>query len=198
MRPEILNTFRLSLPGRIRLWITKHCFGIAAYEASRAALYRPRLFSRSYYDMQDTVMRGRSEWTTAERELFASRVAAKLRCDYCRISHAAFAAKALGKDNSNPSLISTEVLKLNNPKVSVMISFLEKLTAAPWDMSANDVLILYQAGICEKAMEEAVAVCVVFNIGSRLGLALDFQIPSESELRRAAPFILKLGYKVVG
>lgn len=172
--------------------------GMAAYEASRAALYRPDLFSRSYYDMQHKVMGGKSEWTTAERELFASCIAAKLRCEFCRVSHAAFAARASGKVDSNRSLVNTEILKVKNPRLSTMISFLEKLTAAPWDMTTEDVLVLRHAGISERAIQEAVAVCVVFNIGSRLSLALDFQLPSESELQRAAPFILKLGYKVVG
>jgi hypothetical protein len=44
--------------------------------------YRPELFGRAYSDALDLAMRGESEWTPGERELFAAFVSALNQCPF--------------------------------------------------------------------------------------------------------------------
>ena len=43
-------------------------------------MYRPELFGRPFSEALQEVMRGDSEWTVAERELFAAFVSAQNQC----------------------------------------------------------------------------------------------------------------------
>ena len=44
--------------------------------------YRPELFGRPFSAALDTAMRGPSEWTAAERELFAAFVSSLNQCPF--------------------------------------------------------------------------------------------------------------------
>ena len=44
--------------------------------------YRPELFGRPFSDVLDLAMRGRSEWSAGERELFAAFVSALNQCPF--------------------------------------------------------------------------------------------------------------------
>ena len=47
-----------------------------------ALLYRPELFGRPFSEMLQELMKGPSEWTSAERELFAAFVSAQSQCPF--------------------------------------------------------------------------------------------------------------------
>jgi hypothetical protein len=51
-------------------------------DISRALRYRPELFGRPFSELLQGVMRGESEWTEAERELFAAFVSAQNQCPF--------------------------------------------------------------------------------------------------------------------
>jgi hypothetical protein len=44
--------------------------------------YRPEIFGRAYCDALDQAMRGRSDWTAGERELFAAFVSSLNQCPF--------------------------------------------------------------------------------------------------------------------
>ena len=44
--------------------------------------YRPELFGRAYCDVLDAAMRGESDWTAGERELFAAFVSSLNQCPF--------------------------------------------------------------------------------------------------------------------
>jgi hypothetical protein len=44
--------------------------------------YRPELFGEPYCDVLDLAMRGESEWTAGERELFAAFVSVLNQCPF--------------------------------------------------------------------------------------------------------------------
>lgn len=51
-------------------------------DISLALRYRPELFGRPFSQLLQEVMKGPSEWTEAERELFAAFVSAQNQCPF--------------------------------------------------------------------------------------------------------------------
>ena len=51
-------------------------------EVMMMLMYRPELFGRPFSEALQDVMRGPSEWTVAERELFATFVSAQNQCPF--------------------------------------------------------------------------------------------------------------------
>ena len=51
-------------------------------DISRALRYRPELFGRPFSELLQQVMKGPSEWTEAERELFAAFVSVHNQCPF--------------------------------------------------------------------------------------------------------------------
>jgi hypothetical protein len=51
-------------------------------DISLALRYRPELFGRPFSELLQDVMKGPSEWTEAERELFAAFVSAHNQCPF--------------------------------------------------------------------------------------------------------------------
>jgi hypothetical protein len=51
-------------------------------DISRALRYRPELFGRPFSQLLQQVMKGPSEWSEAERELFAAFVSARNLCPF--------------------------------------------------------------------------------------------------------------------
>ena len=51
-------------------------------DVRRMLTYRPELFGRAYSEALQAVMRGPSEWSVGERELFAAFVSAQNQCPF--------------------------------------------------------------------------------------------------------------------
>jgi hypothetical protein len=51
-------------------------------DISRALRYRPELFGEPFGELLQEVMKGPSEWTQAERELFAAFVSLRNQCPF--------------------------------------------------------------------------------------------------------------------
>ncbi len=58
-----------------------------------------------------------------------------------------------------------------------MLGFLEKLTLHPGDMKPEDVIPLRAVGLSDVAIEDAIYVCVYFNIIDRMADSLGFAVP---------------------
>ncbi|MFP5284308.1 MAG: hypothetical protein ACLGI9_01070 [Thermoanaerobaculia bacterium] len=75
-----------------------------------------------------------------------------------------------------------------------ILPFLEKLTLSPDQVGPGDVRELREAGLSDDAIRDAIYVCVAFNIIDRIADAFDFEVPSPDHVRKAARFLLKMGY----
>jgi len=51
-------------------------------DISRALRFRPELFGQPFGELLQEVMKGPSEWTEAERELFAAFVSLRAQCPF--------------------------------------------------------------------------------------------------------------------
>jgi uncharacterized peroxidase-related enzyme len=195
MRPPILNEYRPSFVNRLKLLGMRIMFGRSALDAGRAAFYRPKLFARPYYALQQEALRGSSEWSIGERELFAAITATKIQCRFCSATHCTFASAALRQPELVESALENMQPEWANPKLSTVLAFLEKLTQRPWLVTREDIERLRKEGLSDREIEEAALVCVVFSIGARQADAMGFEVPSSAAIRRATPIILRFGYR---
>lgn len=81
-------------------------------------------------------------------------------------------------------------------KLRAMLGFLEKLTLSPDATNSEDIATLVSIGASEKAIEEAIYVCYLFNIIDRLADAFDFHLPDKKGHRLNGHILKNLGYKL--
>lgn len=70
------------LPAKARLAIIRLLSGRRVSDVVRTLLYRPEFFGTPFRAWTQTVMRGPSEWSVGERELFAAFVSRINRCRF--------------------------------------------------------------------------------------------------------------------
>ena len=78
-----------------------------------------------------------------------------------------------------------------------MLAYLEKLTLDPKSLSQSDIAELRNAGLSNRAIEEAAFVAFDFSVMDRLADAFDFTIPTQAEQGEAGNFLYKRGYSLV-
>ena len=80
-------------------------------------------------------------------------------------------------------------------RVRATLGFLEKMTLAPERLAADDLRPMRDTGVSDAAIEDAIHVCALFNIYTRLADSLGFDMPSQEAFSRAADMLLARGYK---
>lgn len=76
------------------------------------------------------------------------------------------------------------------------LGLLEKLTLAPDAVTPADLAAPRAAGVSDEAIEDAIAICALFNIVDRIADTLDFTPPTPSQAARGAAAQLKRGYRI--
>jgi hypothetical protein len=82
------------------------------------------------------------------------------------------------------------------PRLRAALGLVRKLTLAPEEIGADDLRAILSAGVSEDAVRDAIYVCFAFNLIDRVSDALGFDLMNESEYRRGARVLLKIGYKL--
>lgn len=83
-----------------------------------------------------------------------------------------------------------------DPKVRAALGFLEKLTLAPAELRPADLQPLRAAGASDAAIEDAIEVCVLFNIYDRLADSLSFYLPGPDGYAASGRALLRRGYRL--
>jgi alkylhydroperoxidase family enzyme len=79
-------------------------------------------------------------------------------------------------------------------KLRATLGFLEKLTLAPGEIGQDDMVSIRAAGASDHAIEDAIYVCVYFNIIDRIADSLDFEVLSAETFAQRAGNFLREGY----
>lgn len=79
-------------------------------------------------------------------------------------------------------------------RLRTVLGFIEKLTLHPDDVHGADIARLRDVGLSDAAIEDAIHVCVLFNIYDRIADSLGFEIPGPAGFAFSAKMLLKYGY----
>ncbi|HEX7086015.1 MAG TPA: hypothetical protein VF198_06600 [Vicinamibacterales bacterium] len=80
-------------------------------------------------------------------------------------------------------------------RVRAALGFIEKMALTPERLEATDVASLRAAGLSDAAIEDAIHVCALFSIYTRLADSFGFDIPSAEAFSASADMLLKRGYE---
>ncbi|MFL6193464.1 MAG: peroxidase [Thermoanaerobaculia bacterium] len=81
-------------------------------------------------------------------------------------------------------------------RLRAMLGFLEKLTLRPAEVGPEDVAPLRAAGLTREEIEDAIHVCVLFNLINRIADSLGFEPQTEAGYAGSARRLLSaVGYR---
>jgi len=181
-----------SLGNRLLISFISLVAGMRLPDAARVAFYH-RDFLGVLGEWTQATMRGPSPWSVGERELMAALVAKWNSCAFCVGAHRATSARGLSQATVDAALADYHTAPLPLGLIATL-SFLEKLTRTPDDVTAADAALVLQAGVTPEALTDAVAVATLFAVVTRHADALKFALLSEAEFDKAATMLLKRGY----
>ncbi len=76
------------------------------------------------------------------------------------------------------------------------LGFLEKLTLTPEALTPDALAQMRAAGVSDQAIEDAIAVCVLFSVINRVADTLGFAVSTKEQAARSATWTLEHGYKL--
>jgi alkylhydroperoxidase family enzyme len=83
-----------------------------------------------------------------------------------------------------------------DPKLRAMLTYLEKVTLSPSQVTASDAAQLLAAGISRQAASDALYVGYLANINDRMADALGYQLPTDGYVQSPAALLSKRGYRL--
>jgi len=114
------------------------------------------------------IMRGKSPFTLAEKEMMAAYVSGLNACSFCYGSHKAVAAQ-FGID---PTTIEKLVENIDTApvenKLKPIFKYLKKLTLSPSKLIQEDANLVIKAGWSEEALYDTILIGCLFNFYNRL------------------------------
>jgi uncharacterized peroxidase-related enzyme len=184
------------LKQRLILAAARLMVGANPADILRILLYRPKFWGKPAGVLTQDVLRGASDWTVGERELFATYVSSKNECRFCTGAHRAVTARALGGPSVVDAVLAGGAAEGVSPKAQSMLPFLEKLTVSPDQVERADVQRLRAAGIGDQAIADAIYVAMLFCMYNRIVDALGCEVMSPKQLQGGARLLLSLGYDI--
>ena len=156
--------------------------------------YRPDFYGHPVAAVTQEAMRGPSTWSVADRELMAAIVAKANECEFCTKAHAAVPAGACRDEARIAAVLSDLQSAPIEEPLRATLRMLGKLTRQH-TIDADDVRAVLAAGVSPQQIEDALAVCLAFDITDRLANAFDFAIATPAAMDAGARHLLKRGYR---
>jgi uncharacterized peroxidase-related enzyme len=149
--------------------------------------------ARTLLEYHETLLRGESPFSAAERELIAAYVSGLNNCDYCHAVHSQTAV-ALGINaNAIATLLSDPARTDLAERMRPVLDFVRELTLSPAKITAADVDPIFAAVWDDRALHDATAICALFSLMNRLVSGLGVEA-SESYTKMAAQRLASGGY----
>ena len=135
--------------------------GIASVFANNKVRARPMR------ELRKQIMRGPSPLSVGERELIAAFVSTLNQCEFCAGGHTALAARTVDVRVLDELIANIDTAAISD-RLKPIFRFVKKLTEAPSRIVQADVESIHAAGWEESAVEDAIAVCSLFNMLNRI------------------------------
>jgi uncharacterized peroxidase-related enzyme len=162
----------------------------------KTILYRPALLGGPWFTaMIRGALRGPSEWSVGERELFAAATSQANACAFCADIHSRTATLTLGSEVT-PQIVEDAEEAEFRPEAKAMIRLIEKVSRYPDLVTTQDVEAVRAAGVSEAAIEDGLAICFAFNLINRLADAFEYDWDSERHRSQGARALVRFGYRV--
>jgi alkylhydroperoxidase family enzyme len=81
-------------------------------------------------------------------------------------------------------------------KLRTTLAFLETLTLVPDEVSPEQIQAMRRAGVSDEGIEEAIAVCAVFNVADRVADSFGYVPPDPQAAARFGAMRLERGYSM--
>jgi alkylhydroperoxidase family enzyme len=161
-------------------------------DAVKLAMYRPELYGAG--QLTHEAMRGPSAWSIGDRELMAAFVSKINETQFCIAAHSATSGLWYG-DHAKvaATLADVETAPIDEP-LRATLRMLGKLTREH-SVDPDDMCAVLAEGVTPAQIEDALAVCLAFNITDRLADAFDFDLASPAAMKAGAQYLLKRGYR---
>jgi uncharacterized peroxidase-related enzyme len=161
----------------------------------KTVLYRPALFGGpALTTMIQGSLRGPSEWSVGERELFAAATSQANACTFCADIHSRTATLTLGSEVT-PQIVEDAEHADFRPQAKAMIRLIEKVSQHPDLVMTQDVDAVRAAGVSEAAIEDGLAICFAFNLINRLADAFEYDWDNERHRSQGARALVRFGYR---
>lgn len=152
----------------------------------------PDLFA-PYLEFSQSVMRGPSPLSTAQREILGAFVSGLNACGYCAGGHEA-AAVEFGVDAGLFAELMEDVDGAAvDDKFKPILRFIRKLTLDPNRITQADADAVFDAGWPEQALRDAVLICGLFSLMNRVVKAHGI-VPDPSKFAERGRRAASLGY----
>lgn len=157
------------------------------------AKYRPTFYGAQ--EMTHEAMQGPSSWSVGDRELMAAFIAKNNECEWCTRAHTAVATKAYKDETRVAAVLSDlETAPIEEP-LRATLRMLRKVTREKAAVTADEMRGVLSSGVSREQIEDALAVCFVFDATARLANAFGFALPSSDAFDAGAEYLLACGYR---
>ncbi len=174
---------------RVALWLSRRG-GAELDDVAKVCMRRPDFFGRPFLALAQLALREGSEWTVAERELFAAVVSQANRCQFCVGTHGEIATRASGHGAAEWEQGQY------GPRATAAARFIDALTTDPDAITGADLDGPRREGVSDTALAEAVYIAFAFNLINRVADALGFSYRSERDRVRGARILRRNGYRL--
>lgn len=163
-------------------------------DAAKVVFYRPDFYGAKAKEFTHEAMRGPSAWSVGDRELMAAYVSTVNESAFCIGAHTATARLAYQDEPRVAAVLADLGSAPIEEPLRATLRMLGRLTAEG-TVSAGVMREVLAAGVSREQVEDALAVCVAFNVTNRLAEAFGFEVLSPEGFASGAKYLLKRGYR---
>ena len=143
--------------------------------------FRPET-AKPLNELAETLLRGPSTLTSAEREMIASYVSYQNECHFCHTSHGAAAAHHLDGDLSLLDDIKAGFKKTDiSPKLRTLLNIAKKVQVLGNKVSESDIEAARKEGATDQEIHDTVLIAAAFCMYNRYVDGLGTWAPQEDE-----------------
>ena len=193
MRLKILDNGH-TFPMKGQFAIIRVISGLPVPDAVKLNRYRPDFYGTPMRELTQEALRGPSAWSVGDRELMGALVSQTNKCEVCARTHAMVAALAYQDDGKVSAALSDPETAPIDDRLRATVRMLLELTRQH-TVDPDDMRTLLAAGVSRQQIEDALAVCFVFNTVDRLSRAFGWVVSGPKAFESGAKFLLARGYR---